>query len=67
MGFDPHRCWWYDSLIPVNPAAPTDTDFYGTPGYADGVALTGSYAYVADAADLPVRIIVFPTRVGLVL
>ena len=32
----------------ANPAAPDEVGFYDTPGYAYGVAVAGSYAYVAD-------------------
>jgi hypothetical protein len=31
-----------------NPALPTSVGSYNTPGYAEGVAVSGSYAYVAD-------------------
>src|SRR3990172_2867887 len=39
-----------------NPAAPSETGFYGTPGEAWGVAVAGSYAYIA-AGDSGLRII----------
>ncbi|MBK8129625.1 MAG: hypothetical protein IPK53_12245 [bacterium] len=32
----------------TNPAAPFGSGFFDTPGYAVGVAVSGSYAYVAD-------------------
>jgi hypothetical protein len=32
------------------PSSPTEVGFYDTPGYANGVAVTGSYAYVADGS-----------------
>ncbi len=31
-----------------NPAAPFEVGFYDTPGSAQGVAVAGAYAYVAD-------------------
>ena len=31
-----------------NPASPTEVGFYDTPGALRGVAVSGSYAYVAD-------------------
>jgi hypothetical protein len=33
------------------PSAPVEAGFYDSPGYAYGVAVTGSYAYVADGDD----------------
>ena len=32
----------------ANPANPVEVGFYDTPGYAEGVAIAGSTAYVAD-------------------
>ena len=40
----------------ANPAAPAEVGFYDTPGYAYGVAVAGSYAYVADG-DAGLRVI----------
>ena len=37
----------------ANPAAPTEVGFYDTPGNAYGVAVAGSYAYVADGDERP--------------
>jgi hypothetical protein len=31
-----------------NPSSPREVGFYDTPGWAYGVAVSGSYAYVAD-------------------
>jgi hypothetical protein len=51
----------------ADPAHPTEAGFYDTPGWAWGVAVSGSYAYVADGDGL--RIInvadpAHPTEVG---
>jgi len=32
----------------VDPASPSETGYYDTPGYARGLAVAGNYAYVAD-------------------
>ncbi len=32
----------------VDPAASIEVGFYDTPGYAQGVAVVGSYVYVVD-------------------
>jgi hypothetical protein len=31
-----------------NPSSPREVGFYDTPGWASGVAVSGTYAYVAD-------------------
>ena len=40
----------------ANPANPVEVGFYDTPGYAHGVAIAGSIAYVADG-DAGLRVI----------
>ncbi len=37
-----------------NPAQPREVGFYDTPGWAEGVAVSGAYAYVADGDGLRV-------------
>jgi len=34
-----------------NPALPVEVGFYDTPGHAEGVAVSGSHAYVADGNE----------------
>ena len=47
----------------ANPAAPDEVGFYDTPGYAYGVAVAGSYAYVADdGAGLRIINVANPAR-----
>jgi hypothetical protein len=51
----------------ADPAHPTEVGFYDTPGYARGVAVSGSYAYVADGDGLRVINVAdpaHPTEVG---
>ena len=50
-GYGLCRRWQYSGLRMIdvaNPAAPTEVGFYDTPEQASGVAVAGSYAYVAD-------------------
>jgi len=48
-----------------NPASPTEIGFYDTPGWARGVAVSGSTAYVADYDGLRVVDVADPaTPVG---
>jgi parallel beta-helix repeat protein len=53
-----------------NPAHPNEVGFYNTPGYAEGVTVSGQYAYVADGwAGLRVLNIsdrAHPTEIGFV-
>jgi hypothetical protein len=45
-------CGGWDAGLRVidvsNPSSPREVGFYDTPGNARGVAVSGSYAYVAD-------------------
>jgi len=55
----------------ANPAGPVEVGFYDTPGYAQGVALAGHYAYLADGSGGGLRIInianpAAPTEAGFV-
>jgi len=51
-----------------NPASPVDAGSYATPGFAEGVFVSGNYAYVADAYSavhvMDVRDPTNPTRTG---
>ena len=40
-----------------DPADPTETGFYDTPGSAEAIAVSGNYAYVADDIASGLRVI----------